>query len=116
MQTRSSKSPTSSITGESPPATPAAGATSAAVPTSSLPTSERAHWDPFEEDMLVDFLSKEAQLGNMSSNNMFKDPVFAQAVIAIRPFYKKGPSKDVKSCRTKWRAVRISFTCVLPVS
>jgi len=69
-------------------------------------------WELGEEAALIEFLSgrKEA----MTSNHMFKSGVFQDVANLVNSKFKKMRTKD--TCRTKWQRVCISLVCVLPVS
>ena len=73
----------------------------------------KASWTTQEEVALVQYFFKNK---SQMSGASFKDTVFQQAAIAIKPLHHKGAEKNDKSCKTKWKNICIFFVHVLPVS
>jgi len=76
-------------------------------------TNAPTHWDTEEEAVLIHFLAE--RVGEMTSNQMFKEAVFKEAAAALVPYHKKGGMKDAGSCKSKWSRVCTSFVHVLLV-
>lgn len=62
-----------------------------------------AIWTLAEEAALLDFLvENKAEAGDGGN---FKQATFQRAVESIKPLFKRGAAKTVKSCQNKWAAV-----------
>jgi len=80
-------------------------------------TCEHARWTIDNETFFINFLSLKA-IDTTTSNNMFKDSVFKEAVGALEDHHplERGGKKTMASCKSKWLRVCISFIYILPVS
>ena len=74
-----------------------------------LSTCKYAYWSHLEEAKLIQFLFENKKDINHLA---FKDQVFGKATTAIAHLCERGPVKNMKMCKLKWKSMHISFICV----
>ncbi|KAF8803320.1 hypothetical protein BYT27DRAFT_7110277, partial [Phlegmacium glaucopus] len=72
--------------------------------------SDKAQWNDQEVSALLDFLlEKKSEIGDAG---MFKMGTFNAAAAHITGYCTSGPAKTGKMCKTKWRALKTTYSSI----
>jgi hypothetical protein len=75
----------------------------------------KAVWTPDDEALFIQLLWEKFP-NDLTDNEMFKEPIYAEVAKGLNTIRTKGTLKNVDSCKNKWKKVRMFFVRVLPVS